>query len=43
MKTTPMATRRSEARALCDELLHNVIGPMAAVAAVIVLLLEWAK
>ena len=43
MNTTPRAAWRSEARALRDEFLDNVIGPMAAVAAVIVLLLEWAK
>ena len=42
MNTSPMAAWRSEARTLRDEFLDDFIGLMAAVAVVIVLLLEWA-
>lgn len=43
MNTSPMAGWRSEALALRDEFLDNFIGLIAAVAVVIVLLLECAK
>ena len=42
MKTSPMSESRSRAPALRGEF-DNLIGLLAAIAAVIVLLLEWAK
>lgn len=42
MNTSPMTESRSGARALREEF-DNFIGLVAAIAVVIVLLLEWAK